>query len=425
MTSALDKLNKRAGAGAPKGPEVHIPLNKIRFDPKQPRKAFHHLDGKVSEKDQAYIEELAATIKVHGQIESITLEEMGDGTYRVVVGECRTRAHLLLGLPSIRAVIRNDLGNPAKRLAYQLVENVTREDLSDADLAESIAVLMKGFEGEPPLKQVEIAVMLGKSEGWVTRYVKFGDDELQRLWVESGIAVTPENLYRLSILPSNAQVDIRRRVDLPQDHDDFLAKPVDRNVIDQYARDAKIAKAVAAQRQTLPPAAPQLGAQHAAGRADNGVAAQNSNGVAAGDTTGQTLANLAAEGQQGRQTEGPASGVTASAAQTKYTLPADVRSAILSNKTGGTGGAAPDAGNGAVALPPVNCRASLSNLRALFALLDQNDQAEIVDDVPCNLNFSGTAAQDLANLLTGVVVDSKEVPAVLQSELARLQLQQA
>src|ERR1035441_6207135 len=69
---------------------IDIPLNKIRFDTTQPRKAFHHLDGRIAEKDEAYIEELAQSIQKNSLIQAITVQEVGDGTYSVVVGECRT-----------------------------------------------------------------------------------------------------------------------------------------------------------------------------------------------------------------------------------------------------------------------------------------------------------------------------------------------
>lgn len=430
MASALDKLKNRAKDVPQTTPEVHVPLSKIRFDPKQPRQAFHHIDGKVAPKDEEYIKELAATIKAQGLIQAITLEEQGDGTYLVVVGECRTRAHMMLGLPTIRAVIRNDLSNPAARLAYQLIENVTRNDLSDLELAQSIATLMKGTDGAPPMKQVEIANMLAKSEGWVTRFVKFGDDELQRLWVSTGIAETPENVYRISILPTNAQVEIRRRVDLPSDHPEFLAKPVDRAVINEYALQAKIAKSVSSGKSAGTPPASPAGASGAAQPSNTGAAVLG-NGVAPDDTTGQALANLAAEGQTQAADSifgGPKEKIFGGPVE-KYTLAAGARAAILnrvpavSGKDIGTPPVGDDAAHAPV-IPPVHCRASLSNVRALFALLEDHGKLGTVDDVACTFNFNGALAQEMANLLTGVVVDQREVPAVLQNELARLQVQQ-
>src|SRR5665811_2189748 len=76
---------------------VLIPLDKVKFDPTQPRKWYHTLDGQFSQEAEDYIDELAASIGGQGLIHAITVQEQADGTYVVVVGECRTRAHLKLG----------------------------------------------------------------------------------------------------------------------------------------------------------------------------------------------------------------------------------------------------------------------------------------------------------------------------------------
>jgi ParB/RepB/Spo0J family partition protein len=142
--SALEKLSARAKPVAvDEGKAVAIPLDKIRFDPTQPRQAFHHPDGRIAEDDEASLDELAQSIESQGLIHPITVEPIGDGTYRVVVGERRTRAYLKLGRTTIEAKIRDDLTNPKKRLIYQVAENVNRKDLTDADMAMSIRSLME------------------------------------------------------------------------------------------------------------------------------------------------------------------------------------------------------------------------------------------------------------------------------------------
>lgn len=420
MSSALEKLAKRAVPMASEGMrEVEIPLDKIRFDPTQPRQAFHHPDGQIAEKDEEYIAELATAIDSQGLIQAITVQEMGDGTYLVVVGECRTRAHLLIGKPTIRAVIRNDLTNPATRLIFQLAENVNRQDLTDAELAASIRELMKGGEGVEPMTQAQIADKLGKSEGWVSRFVKFGDEELQRLWVKTGIADTVEKVYRLSILPQYVQVEIKRRVALPKRDPEHLAKPLNRNVIDELAKEAKAGKRVSS---------PNLGqtsganSKHEPGallaRGEQGTGSGGSFGLQDDDEVGKALAGHAAAGRQVGQGGGQGTAPPASTSA-KYQLPEDARTKILGNLP-----PEPDAGSRSRDLlqPPVNCRVAVGNVTALLNLLESNaEMRNAVDDVQCSLNIPGPLAQLIANTLTGMVVDAKEVPATVQMELSKLQ----
>ena len=461
MSSALDRLAMR-GVSAPGERGIDIPLAKIRFDPNQPRKAYRHLDGRVAEKDEAYIAELAQTIEENGLIQAITVQEMGDGTYMVVVGECRTRAHLLLEKPTIRAVVRNDLTNASRRLVYQVVENVTRHKLSDQELAESIQILIKGSDGVEPMSQVQIAKMLGKSEGWVSRFVRYGDEELQRLWVKSGIADSVEHLYRLSILPSAMQVDIRRRVELPEDDPEWLAKPLGRDTVERLTKEAKAGKAAKKKGATdTAPAAPihsapgqsvvagmtgapggqevgapaaQLGSGQAANANDpstgsdgwahavNGVAQEHAtmpSSSAGVDSVGQALgAAVVSAHESAERAPGPA---TATAEKKVYSLPDDARAAIL----GSTGSAASqnvskeDAA--AQKQAPVNCRVPLSSVVALLNVLKSNEAMQgSVNVVQCDLNIPGSLAQLIANEIAGMIVDQKEVASLMQRELVKL-----
>ena len=474
MSSALDRLAKR-GVSAPGERGIDIPLAKIRFDPTQPRKAYRHLDGRVAEKDEAYIEELAQTIEENGLIQAITVQEMGDGTYLVVVGECRTRAHLLLGKETIRAVVRNDLTNTSRRLLYQIVENVTRQKLTDQELAESIQKLKEGGDGMEPMTQVQIAKTLGKSEGWVSRFVKYGDEELQRLWVKSGIADSVEHLYRLSILPSAMQVDIRRRVELQEDDPEWLAKPLGRDTIDKLTKEAKLGKAKKKGAMDVPhvaPVAPVAPVAHAApvqssapvqsiaqeqgaapgddfiadvtSAGSGGVSGPGSdgwthsvNGVAEGKGSAPSsgavqemgdglAADVAAQAQALSaavvDAHGASQGAGPSAAaveQKKYFLPEEARAAIL----GSTGLAVSPTGvDGKVEKQaPVNCRVPMGSVVALLDVLNSNSAMKsAVNVVQCDLNIPGALAQLIANELAGMIVDQKEVASLMQRELVRL-----
>jgi ParB family transcriptional regulator, chromosome partitioning protein len=426
MNSTLEKLAARAQAATAgakaSGREIDIPLDKIKFDPTQPRKAFHTIDGRIADKDAAYIQELSQTIQENGLIQAITVQEMDDGAYLVVVGECRTRAHVLLGLATIRAKVRNDLNDPAKRLLYQLSENVNRQDLTDDELALSIRELMKGSDSVAPMTQARIAQTLGKSEGWVSRFVKFGDEELQRLWVKSGIADTVEKVYRLSILPKAVQVDIQRRIELPEGDRERLEKPLLREVIDQLARDAKLGKKPGYLAESAD-AAPVFTSNH---RPDAGMATGDTLPDIAGfeaSATAQTLAVAALDGQARQPTDSAPPVVASGLSAGQYQLPEGARAALLgaTPAPAGNGAARSRMDAGLVVAPPVHCRVTVGNVIALLTVLQSNQGLRTMfDDVQCELHIPGLSAQLLANQLAGVIVDHKEVPAIVQTELAKL-----
>lgn len=429
---ALTRLAARATEGtATAEREVLIPLDKIRFDPKQPRTAFHPLDGRVSEKDENYIKELSGSIAHSGLIQAITVQEMADGSYLVVVGECRTRAHLLLGRSTIRAIVRNDLKSPALRLIYQLAENVNRQDLTDGELAVSIRLLMEGSEadGIAKMNQAEVAAYLGKSEGWVTRYVKFGDEETKRVWFDSGIADTVEKVYRLSILPPPVQMEVVRRASLPEGDPERLEKPLNRSVIDELALEAKREKLRGQQAPATPANEPGRDPHTVdleSGKTD--AEQHGASSIPPGDTSptgtsaqpdpiAQALAESATAGQAG-VAGGSNSNVGTSATQSSgYQLPATARTEIL-------GGAAAVVGAGAsrqAVQAPINCKVSLANLAALLeALADDDGLLNSAMGLRCELSIPGEFAKQLANRLVGVIVSDQELPATVQQELSKL-----
>lgn len=417
MSSTMNKLKQRASAAqAGLEREVLIPLDKLKFDPTQPRKAFHTLDGRIAEKDMAYIEELAVSIKANGLIQPITVQEQGDGTYLVVVGECRMRAHLSLGLSTIRATVRNDLTSPSRRLLYQIAENVNRQDLTDEELSLSIRLLLKSGDDGNPMTQAAVAIQLGKSEGWVSRFVKFGDEELQRVWVQSGIADSVEKVYRLSILPKPVQMDILTRVDLPEGDPARLETPLNRNIIDELSKEAKNAKARESQRvaQTdtkMTPVIPGAGqVQHEPGGrvvGDNAIdlAIQEilMGDASANDTSERVVVDAVPEPS--------ASG---------YALSEDARLALLSGATLDTGHVSSMTA-AELKQAPVHCRISVRNVDALLKLLgDDKGTLDSALSLRCDLIIPGALAGLIANHLAGVIVDEQEVPAVVQSKLVQL-----
>jgi ParB family chromosome partitioning protein len=127
--------------------ELFLPLDKIKANPHQPRKHF----------DEAALAELAASIREHGIIEPVIVEESGDGFYTVVAGERRCRAATLAGLREVPALVRDY--SEEKRLEISIIENIQREGLNPIEEAAAFRQLME-LAG---LSQDEAAVKVGKS----------------------------------------------------------------------------------------------------------------------------------------------------------------------------------------------------------------------------------------------------------------------
>ncbi|MDR5791715.1 ParB/RepB/Spo0J family partition protein [Caballeronia sp. LP003] len=177
-----------------------IPLSKIRFNPNQPRKDFHALDGQVPAAAQEALKELAADIEANDLMHPITVKEVGDGEYEVVIGERRTRAFKLLKRESIPAKIRSDLEG-VKLDLYQLAENIQRQDLNENDLAQFIHKIVQGGE----VSKQNLGKMFNKPASWVTRYLSFADPIMQTKWVQPGYVDKAWILYALLQLPEELQ----------------------------------------------------------------------------------------------------------------------------------------------------------------------------------------------------------------------------
>ena len=118
---------------------IEIPIEKIVVAD-NPRQYF----------DEDKIRQLGENIKEHGQIQNIVVRQKGDD-YELIVGERRVRACALVGISRIRAEVRilDDLA------AYELklIENVHREDLSDAEKGDAIYQLW-AFDKYETIKEV-------------------------------------------------------------------------------------------------------------------------------------------------------------------------------------------------------------------------------------------------------------------------------
>ena len=122
-------------------------LIKIHPNPNQPRKNF----------DEQALKELSDSIKKHGVIMPIVVNDEGDGSYMIIAGERRYRACKLAGVTSIPVVIRKYTAREIKEIS--LIENLQREDLNPIEAATAMKQLMVDYK----LTQDELAERIGKS----------------------------------------------------------------------------------------------------------------------------------------------------------------------------------------------------------------------------------------------------------------------
>lgn len=108
-----------------------IPLAQITRNPKQPRETF----------PEDYIQRLAASIQKRGLIQPITLRPLAKDRYMIVAGECRFRAHQLIGALTIRAeIVEIDDGEMQFRA---IVENLQRHDMNPLEEARAFKTLLE------------------------------------------------------------------------------------------------------------------------------------------------------------------------------------------------------------------------------------------------------------------------------------------
>ncbi len=122
-------------------------IDLITANPNQPRKNF----------DEQALKELADSIRKHGVIMPIVVNDNGDGTYMIIAGERRFRASKLAGRETIPVVIRKYSEREIKEIS--LIENLQREDLNPIEAATAMKQLMTDYK----LTQDELAERIGKS----------------------------------------------------------------------------------------------------------------------------------------------------------------------------------------------------------------------------------------------------------------------
>jgi ParB family chromosome partitioning protein len=151
-----------------RGGVLRVAIGRISSNPEQPRKSF----------SEESIAELADSIRRHGVIQPIIVEDEGEGRYMIVAGERRWRAAEKAGLREMPVIVRSF--SHEKRLEIALIENVQREDLNPVEEAEAYRGIME-LTG---CTQEEVADKVGKSRPAVAnalRLLKLGGAALDAL----------------------------------------------------------------------------------------------------------------------------------------------------------------------------------------------------------------------------------------------------
>jgi ParB family chromosome partitioning protein len=133
----------------------------------QPRKVF--VDSEM--------EELSSSIKEHGVLQPIILRKTDSGRYEIIAGERRFKASKMAGLTKIPAIIKDITDREA--LAFAIIENVQREDLSPIEEAFGYKRLID----ELSYTQDSVSKSIGKSRSHITNLLRLLllPDEVQNM----------------------------------------------------------------------------------------------------------------------------------------------------------------------------------------------------------------------------------------------------
>lgn len=169
-----------------------VPIERVLPNPHQPRTYFDHTD----------LEDLIASIKIHGVLQPLVVTEKRDGTYELIAGERRLRASRMAGLGTVPVVIRQ--AEPQEKLELALIENIQRQDLNALEEAKAYRELMDTYH----LTQEQVAERVGKSRSQVANTVRLLElpEEIQHA-VEAG--TIPPSAARTLLSLESAEEQLR------------------------------------------------------------------------------------------------------------------------------------------------------------------------------------------------------------------------
>ena len=176
----------------------NISLDQIERNPNQPRETF----------PEEHIARLADSIKTRGLIQPITVRPIGarKAGYIIVAGECRYRAHVLLGVKTIPAIVVS-IDDQEMQLRA-IVENLQRRDMNPLEEAKAFKALMdSGFTVQKIVDELGL-----KSTAIVRQRLDLLDlaPDIQRLVMSGNLAVNMA--WGVAQAPQHLQVRLIRDI---------------------------------------------------------------------------------------------------------------------------------------------------------------------------------------------------------------------
>ncbi len=135
---------------------LQVPRTAIVPNPHQPRHTF----------ERTQLEDLAASIRVHGIMQPLVVTQTAPGKYELIAGERRFRASELAGLDEVPVILRK--ASTQDKLELALIENIQRHDLNVIEEARGYAQLIEDFG----LLQDEVASRMGKSRSVIANRLR-------------------------------------------------------------------------------------------------------------------------------------------------------------------------------------------------------------------------------------------------------------
>lgn len=174
--------------------ETILPVNRIEVDPQNPRKLTIELsdlpqgpskaDSKFDKKNEEFLKltELGESIKKSGLLNPIIVYKHSD-KYRIVAGERRFLACMIIGKSFIEARVFNDKPSGFQLKLVQWFENTAREDLSLQERVNNIKEVANAYQTENPAITVNPQLLqeitgLSSQQAWTYFSVINADQEL-------------------------------------------------------------------------------------------------------------------------------------------------------------------------------------------------------------------------------------------------------
>ncbi len=197
-------------------PLREISIHQIEVNPQQPRKNFN---------PQA-LEELQASIQVHGIIQPLTVRQISPNKYQLIAGERRLQAATRAGLTTVPTYIRTV--DDQQVLEMALVENIQRENLNPIEIALTYQRLLT----ECNIKQEELGNRVGKDRTTVNNYLR-----LLRLPPDIQIALRDQ---KISMGHARALVNVKSTTDQLHIVEEIIQQNLPVRKVEELAREASL-----------------------------------------------------------------------------------------------------------------------------------------------------------------------------------------